>query len=162
MYESSRLFRMIGVGADVLRPFGSVVLATAALSLFIALYHALNERAYDIAVLRTLGARPSTIAAAMLMLEALMLSVLGGITGIVLAHGLVALLAWWTASQDSLTVSAVCILVGRAVVAGPALLLSPRFFRLARGKGGHFRDARAPPLNREGAIGRDSPRGRIG
>jgi putative ABC transport system permease protein len=49
---------MIGVGADVIRAFGGVVLATAALSLFIALYHALNERAYDIAVLRTLGARP--------------------------------------------------------------------------------------------------------
>ena len=57
-YESARLFRMIGVGADVIRAFGGVVLATAALSLFIALYHALNERAYDIAVLRTLGARP--------------------------------------------------------------------------------------------------------
>ena len=57
-YESARLFRMIGVGADVIKAFGGVVLATAALSLFIALYHALNERAYDIAVLRTLGARP--------------------------------------------------------------------------------------------------------
>ena len=57
-YETARLFRMIGVGADVIRAFGGVVLATAALSLFIALYHALNERAYDIAVLRTLGARP--------------------------------------------------------------------------------------------------------
>lgn len=55
-FETARLFRMIGVGADVIRAFGGVVLATAALSLFIALYHALNERAYDIAVLRTLGA----------------------------------------------------------------------------------------------------------
>ena len=62
-YETARLFRMIvGVGADVIRAFGGVVLATAALSLFIALYHALNERAYDIAVLRTLGARPASIA----------------------------------------------------------------------------------------------------
>jgi hypothetical protein len=57
-YETARLFRMI-VGADVIRAFRGVVLATAALSLFIALYHALNERAYDIAVLCTLGARRS-------------------------------------------------------------------------------------------------------
>ena len=42
-YETARLFRMIGVGADVIRAFGGVVLATAALSLFIALYHALNR-----------------------------------------------------------------------------------------------------------------------
>src|SRR5262249_15890965 len=75
-YETARLFRMIGVGADVIRAFGGVVLVTAALSLFIALYHALNERAYDIAVLRTLGARPASIAV-MLLLEALILALLG-------------------------------------------------------------------------------------
>src|SRR5260221_1165589 len=102
-YETARLFRMIGVGADVIRAFGGVVLATAALSLFIALYHALNERAYDIAVLRTLGARPAAIAS-MLMLEALMLAFLGGILGLSLAHALVAVLAWWRTDQDSLRI----------------------------------------------------------
>src|SRR5207248_439320 len=102
-YETARLFRMIGVGADVIRAFGGVVLATAALSLFIALYHALNERAYDIAVLRTLGARPSSIAW-MLMLEALILAVLGGVLGLLLAHGLAAILGWWMAQQDSLPI----------------------------------------------------------
>ena len=104
-YESARLFRMIGVGADVIRAFGGVVLATAALSLFIALYHALNERAYDIAVLRTLGAHPASIAL-MLMLEAMMLALLGGALGLVLAHGLVAILAWWMAQQESIAISA--------------------------------------------------------
>jgi putative ABC transport system permease protein len=141
---------MIGVGADVIRAFGKVVLATAALSLFIAPSHALHERAYDIAVLRTFGARPSTIAA-MLILEALMLAILGGAAGLVLAHGVVALLAWWTASQDSLTVSASAFSLRELWLLGPALLAGalPRSSRLARGKGGHFRDARAPPLNRE-------------
>ncbi len=100
-YETARLFRMIGVGADVIRAFGVVVLATAALSLFIALYHALNERAYDIAVLRTLGARRLSIAL-MLLLEALLLAVLGGVLGLLLAHGLAAILAAWMAQQQSL------------------------------------------------------------
>jgi putative ABC transport system permease protein len=104
-YETARLFRMIGVGADVIRAFGGVVLATAALSLFIALYHALNERAYDIAVLRTLGARRGSIAM-MLMLEALILAVLGGVFGLALAHGLAAVLAWWMARQESIPISA--------------------------------------------------------
>src|SRR5258705_8232135 len=104
-YESARLFRMIGVGADVIRAFGGVVLATAALSLFIALYHALNERAYDIAVLRTLGARPSAIAL-MLLIEALMLAIIGGVLGLLLAHGLGAILSWGMAQQDSLALSA--------------------------------------------------------
>jgi putative ABC transport system permease protein len=104
-YETARLFRMIGVGADVIRAFGVVVLATAALSLFIALYHALNERAYDIAVLRTLGARPASIAL-MLLLEALILAIFGGILGLLLAHGLAAILAEWMARQESIPIDA--------------------------------------------------------
>ncbi len=104
-FETARLFRMIGVGADVIRAFGGVVLATAALSLFIALYHALNERAYDIAVLRTLGARRASIAM-MLLLEALMLAVLGGAFGLALAHGLAAVLSWWMVRQESIPIDA--------------------------------------------------------
>jgi putative ABC transport system permease protein len=104
-YETARLFRMIGAGADVIRTFGGVVLATAALSLFIALYHALNERAYDIAVLRTLGARPASIAM-MLLLEALILAVFGGILGLLLAHSLAAILAWWMVQQESIPIDA--------------------------------------------------------
>jgi putative ABC transport system permease protein len=128
-YESARLFRIVGVGADVIRAFGAVVLATAALSLFIALYHALNERAYDIAVLRTLGARPSGIAL-MLMLEALMLAALGGVLGLTLAHGLAAILGHWMADQQSLridpwtfSVSELWLLVPAFVAATFAALL---------------------------------------
>jgi putative ABC transport system permease protein len=120
-YESARLFRMIGVGADVIRAFGGVVLATAALSLFIALYHALNERAYDIAVLRTLGARPAWIAM-MLLAEALLLAAVGGALGLLLAHALVAVLAWWLSAQDSLSISASAFSARELWLLGPALL----------------------------------------
>jgi len=123
-HESARLFRMLGVGADVIRAFGGIVLATAALSLFIALYHALNERAYDIAVLRTLGAHPTGIAL-MLMLEAVLLALAGGVLGLVLAHGLVAVLAWWMAEQESLAISA------WAFSGGELWLLVPAFVAAA-------------------------------
>jgi putative ABC transport system permease protein len=120
-YESARLFRMIGVGADVIRAFGGVVLATAALSLFIALYHALNERAYDIAVLRTLGAHPVNIGV-MVMLEALILAILGSALGLLLAHGLVALLVWWMAQRESLRISAWTFSPGELWLLVPAFL----------------------------------------
>jgi putative ABC transport system permease protein len=120
-YESARLFRMIGVGADVIKAFGGVVLATAALSLFIALYHALNERAYDIAVLRTLGAHRASIAG-MVMLEALILAILGSAFGLLLAHGLVAILAWWMAQQESLRISAWTFSAGELWLLLPAFL----------------------------------------
>jgi putative ABC transport system permease protein len=120
-YESARLFRMIGVGADVIRAFGAVVLATAALSLFIALYHALNERAYDIAVLRTLGAHPASIGV-MVMLEALILALLGSALGLLLAHGLVALLVWWMTPQESLHLDAWTFSVGEFWLLVPAFV----------------------------------------
>ncbi len=120
-YESARLFRMIGVGADVISAFGAVVLVTAALSLFIALYHALSERAYDIAVLRTLGARPSSIALT-LLLEAMILAVLGSALGLVLAHVMVATMASAIAEQDSLRINALQFSWGELWLVLPALL----------------------------------------
>jgi putative ABC transport system permease protein len=120
-FESARLFRIVGVGADVIRAFGGVVLATAALSLFIALYHALNERAYDIAVLRTLGARRASIAT-MMLLEALILAVLGGAFGLALAHGLAAVLAWWMARQESIPIDAWSFSAKELWLLVPALL----------------------------------------
>ena len=120
-YESARLFRMIGVGADVVRAFGGVVLVTAALSLFIALYHALNERAYDIAVLRTLGSRPSAIAL-MLLIEASMLAIIGGVLGLLLAHCLAAVLAGWMTEQQSLRIDPWAFSVSELWLLAPALL----------------------------------------
>lgn len=119
--ESARLFRLIGVGADVIKAFGGVVLATAALSLFIALYHALNERAYDIAVLRTLGMRRTSVAL-MMLLEALFLAVLGGVAGLLLAHAMVAILAWWMGTQDSLRLDAMRFSVDEWLLLIPALI----------------------------------------
>jgi putative ABC transport system permease protein len=104
-YESARLFRMIGVGVEVIRAFSGVLFAVAALSLFVALYHALNERAYDIAVLRTLGRSRAGIAG-MLLAEALMLAALGAITGLALAHVLAALLATRMTDEGSLQLAA--------------------------------------------------------
>ncbi|PIF26231.1 putative ABC transport system permease protein [Acidovorax sp. 56] len=54
--EVTRLLRLLGVGADVLRAFGGVLLAVAALSVFIALWNAVRERRFDLAMLRMLGA----------------------------------------------------------------------------------------------------------
>jgi len=120
-FESARLFRMIGVGADVITAFGGVVLATAALSLFIALYRALNERAYDIAVLRTLGMRPSRIAA-MMLLEAFFLAAVGGLFGLLVAHVLVAILESWIGTQDSLHISASRLSVDEFMLLIPAFV----------------------------------------
>ena len=84
-YESARLFRMIGVGVDVLRAFGIVLVLVAGLSVFIALLNALEDRRYDLAVMRMLGASRARLMGLML-LEGTALALAGGVTGIALGH----------------------------------------------------------------------------
>jgi putative ABC transport system permease protein len=84
-YESARLFRMIGVGVDVLRAFGVILMLAAGLSVFIALLNALEERRYDLAIMRMLGATPARLMGLML-LEGCVLAVAGGIVGLALGH----------------------------------------------------------------------------
>lgn len=90
-YETARLFSIIGVGVDVLRGFALVLILSAGLSVFIALYNALKERRYDLAVMRTLGASRGKLMRLMLF-EGLLLSSMGAVIGIALGHGLTAAL----------------------------------------------------------------------
>jgi putative ABC transport system permease protein len=102
--ETARLFSVIGVGVDVLRGFALVLILSAGLSLFIALYNALAERRYDLALMRTLGASPGRLMALMLA-EGVLLAGLGALAGIALGHALTELLgrALTAAQQVSVT-----------------------------------------------------------
>jgi putative ABC transport system permease protein len=102
--ESARLFAIVGVGVDVLRGFALVLIIAAGLSVFIALYNALLERRYDLAVMRTLGASPRKLMVLML-LEGLLLAGIGAVVGIVLGHGLTEVvgMALTAAKQVSVT-----------------------------------------------------------
>lgn len=99
--ETARLMRMVGVGADVLRGFGVVLLLAAALSVFIALTNAVREREGDLAMLRMLGASPARVAA-LVAAEALWLALLGAAVGLALGHGLTHLLGFLLKAERSL------------------------------------------------------------
>jgi putative ABC transport system permease protein len=85
-YEGARLMSLVGAGVDTLRIFALVLMASAALSVLIALTTALEERRYDLALLRTLGARPSKLVA-LVVAEGMTLGVAGAILGLALGHG---------------------------------------------------------------------------
>lgn len=102
--EVTRLLRMLGVGAELLQGLGAVLLATAGLSVFIALWNAVRERRADLAMLRMLGATPAQVAA-LLLCEALWLAVLATVLGLAAGHGLTALVGSVLAGQQSLPVS---------------------------------------------------------
>jgi len=92
--ETARLFRIVGVGAEALRAFAIVLMVAAGLSVFIALYTALEERRYDLAVMRTLGASPRRLFG-LLLLEGLVLAFLGALVGLALGHVFAGLLGLW-------------------------------------------------------------------
>ena len=101
--EITRLLSLLGIGTDVLRAFAGVLLLTAGLSVFIALWNAVRERRADLALLRMLGAPPSKIAT-LLLAEALWLGLLA--TGLGLAGGqvLAALIGWLLQLDNSLLI----------------------------------------------------------
>lgn len=102
--EVTRLARLIGVGTELLQGVGAVVLATAALSVFIALWNAVRERRADLALLRMLGASPGRVAA-LVLAEALWLALLASLLGLAAAHGLTALVGSQLASDQSLPIT---------------------------------------------------------
>jgi len=101
--EITRLLHMLGLGTDVLRAFAAVLLFTAGLSVFIALWSAVRERRADLALLRMLGAPPRRVAA-LLLCEALWLGLLAGALGLLLGQGCTAALGWFLQLDSSLLV----------------------------------------------------------
>ncbi len=99
--EITRLLRMVGVGADVLRGFAAVLLLSAGLSVFIALWSAVRERREDLALLRMLGAPPRRLAA-LLLCEAFWLAALATGLGLLGGHLLTGLLGYLLAAEQSL------------------------------------------------------------
>jgi putative ABC transport system permease protein len=119
-YESARLFTVFGVGTDVIRGFALFLIAAAALGMFIALYQAMDERAYDVAIMRTLGASRSRVCAS-LLLESLLLSTAGALIGVALGHALLALIGAWLPAAAPLAGGARRVLAGEAGIVALAL-----------------------------------------
>jgi putative ABC transport system permease protein len=91
--ETSRLFALLGIGVTTLKVFAGIMMACAALGIFIGLTNTLNERRADLALLRLLGATPATVFLT-ITLQGFALGLLGVILGFILGH----IGAAWTGS----------------------------------------------------------------
>jgi putative ABC transport system permease protein len=142
-YENARLMNLVGVGVDAIQVFAALLMATAAVSVFVALTSALQERRHDLALLRLLGARPGALMA-LVAAEGVTLVVAGVILGFGLGHGATEALGRWLARTQPWSITglawepaelgiAVLVLAGglatclvpaiQAYVRDPALLL---------------------------------------
>ena len=64
-----------------------MICVVAGISIMVSIYNSMNERKSEIAIMRALGARRTTVMT-IVLLETLMLSLAGGVAGWLIAHGL--------------------------------------------------------------------------
>jgi putative ABC transport system permease protein len=75
-YEISRLFKLFGFGIDTISYLAYLIIIVSGFSLFINLFNAMNERKYEMALIRTIGATRFQLSS-MIILESLILTLIG-------------------------------------------------------------------------------------
>ena len=103
-YELTRLLQIVGIGVTWLNAFAIVLVISAALSIFAALYASLRTRRHDLAVLRCLGASRRELFL-LLLAEGFLLTTAGIIAGLCLAHGGMTLLGQWLGDAQGLNIT---------------------------------------------------------
>lgn len=83
---------LIGHIEQVLLILAVLIVIVAGIGILVSIYNSMNDRRHEIAIMRALGARRSTVMT-IILLEAILLSLGGGALGLLLGHGLVAALS---------------------------------------------------------------------
>lgn len=84
--EISRLYSTMGAGEQTLRWLAAVIIFVSILSIFISLYANLDNRRYELALMRVMGASRSRLFS-LLLLEGSLLAFIGSLLGLLLSHG---------------------------------------------------------------------------
>ena len=136
-FETAKLFALVGVGTDAIGVFAVILILSAALSLFVALYTALEEQRFDLAVMRSLGASRGRVFWHLLG-QGLLLGGAGTVLGILVGHLATEAAAWWLRSSAPLPFTgsawepeeALVLLAGLAIAVVAALVPAARAYRL--------------------------------
>jgi len=91
-YETARLFEMMGIAERALRFLAFAIVFVSAFSVFISLYKSLKDRRYELAIMRVMGSSRSKLFG-LITLEGVLLALVGGLLGILLAHVSMSVLA---------------------------------------------------------------------
>ncbi len=92
--EINRLFELLGFGIETLQLVAVVIIVVSGISVFVSLYNSLKERRYEMALMLSMGASRLKLFF-LLLLEGLLLSVMGFVSGIVLSR-----IGLWALSQN--------------------------------------------------------------
>ena len=97
--------KIIGNVQLVLLILAALVVVVAGIGMMVSIYNSMNERRQEIAIMRALGARRTTVMA-IILLESILLSLGGGAFGVFLGHSLIFILGPWISGATGIIVSA--------------------------------------------------------
>ncbi|MEM8960932.1 MAG: ABC transporter permease [Acidobacteriota bacterium] len=97
----AELWRVLGYGEAALRAVAIAVVLVGLLGMMVSLYTTLDARRRELAILRSIGAKPSTVVG-LLVTEATLLATLGALTGCAAVYGLLLGLRPWITEQTGL------------------------------------------------------------
>ena len=95
---------MVGTIRWLLLILSGLVVVVAGIGVMVSIYNSMSDRRRDIAIMRSLGAGRRTVMFVVL-LESIMLSVLGGLAGVLLAHAAIGALSNVIVGQTGVAVS---------------------------------------------------------
>jgi ABC-type lipoprotein release transport system permease subunit len=81
----------------------TLVIAVAGIGIMVSIYNSMSDRRRDIAVMRSLGARRSTVMT-IILLESILLSLGGGVVGFLLGHALIGFASPWIVAQTGVSI----------------------------------------------------------
>jgi len=86
------LKNIVGPVRVVLMVLTVLIIVVAGISILVSIYNSMSERSHDIAVMRALGASRTAVMS-IILVESILLSLLGGLAGVVLGHAVLGLAA---------------------------------------------------------------------
>lgn len=122
---------IVGPLRSVLLVITAITCVVAAVGVLVAIYNSMNERRRDIAVMRALGARRSTVTM-IIVWESFLIAVIGGVAGWLLAHAAIWLartriedetgvtVGFWTTSPEELYIAPAIIALALLAALLPA------------------------------------------
>lgn len=108
-FEVARLNSFMGVGADTFASFGWFLIVLAGVGIFVALYNAMDERRYDLALMRSFGASPAKLCG-LVITESLIIALFGALLGVAFGHIAVAGAGAWLAETKHIHITAALFL----------------------------------------------------
>ncbi len=103
--QISRLLEgIVGNVQLILLILAVMIVVVAGIGIMVSIYNSMSDRRHEIAIIRALGARRTTIMIVVL-LESILLALGGGAAGLVLGHGLTGVLAPLIADQTGVSVN---------------------------------------------------------